>query len=187
MLTAGTALLPFFIIGFAFILVGFGLLHISNEIREHIIDYTNCTQVGTLNTTCLDVIRTDPYENCICNIDFKLEQDFLGKAYMYYGLTNYYQNHRRYVKSRDNDQLLGQLWEKPTNDCCPFKTDPEFILPIAPCGAIANSFFNDTLQIKNQETTQFVKLERTGIAWPSDKRMQFKNPEVDLQDGEYLR
>lgn len=26
---------------------------------------------------------------------------------MYYGLSNFYQNHRRYVKSRDDGQLNG--------------------------------------------------------------------------------
>ena len=28
---------------------------------------------------------------------------------MYYGLSNFYQNHRRYVKSRDDSQLNGHL------------------------------------------------------------------------------
>lgn len=59
---------------------------------------------------------------------------------MYYGLTNYYQNHRRYVKSRDDDQLLGRLSHTPSTDCDPFgKIDGK---TIAPCGAIANSLFN---------------------------------------------
>lgn len=186
MLTARTALPPFFIIGVASIIVGFDLLYISDKIREHIIDYTYCTQIGTLNTTCFDVIRTNPYANCVCNIDFELQRDFLGKVYMYYGLSNYYQNHRRYVKSRDNDQLLGRLFEKPSNDCCPFKTNPAHKLPIAPCGAIANSFFNDTLRIQKQGTPQFIPLMRTGIAWPSDKKKKFKNPEIGLQEGEFV-
>jgi len=61
---------------------------------------------------------------------------------MYYGLTNYYQNHRRYVKSRDDEQLLGHLSQTPSSDCDPFAYDPESRKPIAPCGAIANSLFN---------------------------------------------
>lgn len=60
---------------------------------------------------------------------------------MYYGLTNYYQNHRRYVKSRDDDQLLGRISRTPSSDCDPFdKTDDG--RTIVPCGAIANSLFN---------------------------------------------
>jgi len=32
-----------------------------------------------------------------------------SNVYMYYGLSNFYQNHRRYVKSRDDSQLNGDL------------------------------------------------------------------------------
>lgn len=64
---------------------------------------------------------------------------------MYYGLSNYYQNHRRYVKSRDDNQLLGNLDADPSRDCNPFDFANESgseKKPIAPCGAIANSMFN---------------------------------------------
>lgn len=64
---------------------------------------------------------------------------------MYYGLSNYYQNHRRYVKSRDDNQLLGNLDINPSRDCMPFDfaNDSDGIKrPVAPCGAIANSMFN---------------------------------------------
>lgn len=63
-----------------------------------------------------------------------------GTIYMYYGLKNFYQNHRRYVKSRDDFQLLGQLSESPSTDCDPFRTING--KPVAPCGAIANSLFS---------------------------------------------
>lgn len=63
---------------------------------------------------------------------------------MYYGLTNFYQNHRRYVKSRDDNQLRGILSGPPSSDCQPFAEDgpPEAKKPILPCGAIANSLFS---------------------------------------------
>ena len=60
---------------------------------------------------------------------------------MYYGLTNFYQNHRRYVKSRDDVQLLGQLNKEVSADCKPYDKNKSDT-PIAPCGAIANSMFN---------------------------------------------
>lgn len=43
-----------------------------------------------------------------------------GPVYVYYQLDNFYQNHRRYVKSRDSSQLNGQyiLPDKLT-DCDP--------------------------------------------------------------------
>lgn len=62
--------------------------------------------------------------------------------FIYYGLTNFYQNHRRYVKSRDDVQLLGKLSPVVSSDCYPYSSDPKTSKPIAPCGAIANSMFN---------------------------------------------
>lgn len=66
---------------------------------------------------------------------------------MYYGLTNYYQNHRRYVRSRDDGQLHGYSKDVDSllDDCAPFKSvdiNSTVTKPIAPCGAIANSLFN---------------------------------------------
>ena len=68
-----------------------------------------------------------------------------GQVYMYYGLTNFYQNHRRYVKSRDDDQLRGEhiSGNNLNSDCEPYKTyNDTSDVGIAPCGAIANSIFN---------------------------------------------
>lgn len=62
---------------------------------------------------------------------------------MYYGLTNFYQNHRRYVKSRDDAQLAGGTVNSEgdlSSDCDPFRENNS--IPIAPCGAVANSMFN---------------------------------------------
>lgn len=102
---------------------------------------------------------------------------------MYYGLTNYYQNHRRYVKSRDDDQLLGKLNIPPSSDCLPFAegTDGK---PVAPCGAIANSLFSDTFDLVwTDQSNMNVPLLRTDIAWPSDKKYKFNNPPGVLKDA----
>ncbi len=63
---------------------------------------------------------------------------FQGEVFFYYGLSNFYQNHRRYVKSRNDWQLLGHL--DNTADCTPYETRDDKV--IVPCGAIANSMFN---------------------------------------------
>jgi hypothetical protein len=72
-----------------------------------------------------------------------------GAVYIYYGLTNYYQNHRRYVASRDDNQLNGV--SEPTanslsSSCEPYRgyynSSNEAGIPYAPCGSIANSLFN---------------------------------------------
>jgi LEM3 (ligand-effect modulator 3) family / CDC50 family len=59
---------------------------------------------------------------------------------VYYGLTNFFQNHRSYVKSRDDNQLLGNIYKTPSDDCKPFKDVSGN--PYIPCGAIANSLFS---------------------------------------------
>lgn len=179
MLTAGTVLPSFFVIGIAFIPVGIALLFFSNNVDEKIIDYTTECKQGP--TSCAEIIKN--FTTCECNMTFRLDKDYMGKVYMYYGLSNYYQNHRRYVKSRDDDQLLGKLFE-PSSDCEPFSYDKDG-RPIAPCGAIANSLFNDTLELYWNdhpiESESKVPLLNTGIAWPSDKEIKFRNPEGDLK------
>lgn len=70
-------------------------------------------------------------------------------VYIYYGLTNYYQNHRRYVRSRDDNQLHGEgpAPGKLIDDCDPYRTTTinKTEYGYAPCGAIANSLFNGKL------------------------------------------
>ncbi|XP_023020757.1 cell cycle control protein 50A isoform X2 [Leptinotarsa decemlineata] len=194
-LTAGTVLPTFFIIGIAFIPVGIGLLYFSDEVKEHVIDYTDCYMTTgtnkswtTTNETCASIIHNNTNQECICRVNFILDKDFEGKVFMYYGLSNYYQNHRRYVKSRDDNQLLGRLDADPSGDCVPFayvNRSNNSKRPIAPCGAIANSMFNDKLTLEMWENAEKqpidVPLLRTQIAWESDKKIKFRNPEGDLK------
>lgn len=69
---------------------------------------------------------------------------------LYYKLTNFYQNHRRYVKSLDSDQLLGKHVDASTlnkGDCAPLALSPTNSSQIVyPCGLIANSMFNGNAQ-----------------------------------------
>lgn len=73
-------------------------------------------------------------------------------VYVYYELTNFYQNHRRYVKSVSANQLAGELDAGQLADsqntylqnCDPLRTVTEngTTRVLDPCGLIANSFFN---------------------------------------------
>lgn len=185
-LTAGTVLPTFFVIGIAFIPVGIGLLYFSEGVGEKTVDYTNCMSVDQPTIECADIIAKDPLADCRCNVSFSLDKAFEGKVYIYYGLTNFYQNHRRYVKSRDDFQLLGRLSDTPSSDCDPFtfaNSSDGKKRPIAPCGAIANSLFTDELEIYSYQHNQTVPVLRTGIAWPSDKEIKFRNPNGDLKEA----
>uniref|UniRef100_UPI00358E841F cell cycle control protein 50A-like n=1 Tax=Myxine glutinosa TaxID=7769 RepID=UPI00358E841F len=172
-LTAGTVLPAFFVIAIIFIPLGIGLLITSNNIREKEIDYTDqgdCNKCANSNLT---------NSNCTCKLNFTLEEDFEGQVYMYYGLSNFYQNHRRYVKSRDDNQLYGVVssLKDPSSECAPYATNNS--VPYAPCGAIANSMFNDTLKLYYQGKNVSVPLLKTGIAWWTDKNVKFQNPPQD--------
>ena len=145
-LTAGTVLPAFFVIGIAFVAIGVGLLYFTNGIKEKELDYTNCKNIDNASEICADKIQNNwpPSSTCKCEVPFELEEDWESPVYLYYGLTNFYQNHRRYVKSRDEKQLLGQISTTPSDvssDCAPYdKTENEKVT--VPCGAIANSLFN---------------------------------------------
>ncbi|KAJ3201051.1 hypothetical protein HDU82_008409 [Entophlyctis luteolus] len=113
---------------------------------------------------------------------------------MYYRLTDFYQNHRRYVKSFDANQLAnigvssGSAPPAPTSVCSPLSRpsdapsgtyswvpsvggaqsfDANAI--IYPCGLIANSYFSDIIgPLVNTGTKASVNFDQSGIAWPSD-------------------
>jgi len=189
-LTAGTVLPAFFVIGIAFVAIGVGLLHFSNQVLEYDVDYTKCMSADQTDKMCIDVLNNTIKLNetawpgtCKCEVTIDIEADMEKPVYMYYGLTNFYQNHRRYVKSRSESQLLGKIdtvVEK--GDCAPFDVG-EGGKNIVPCGAIANSLFNDTITLKRSDDND-VPLIRTGIAWESDKKYKFQNPE--LPEGKTL-
>ncbi|KAM9435939.1 cell cycle control protein 50A-like [Clarias gariepinus] len=176
-LTAGTVLPAFFVIGLIFIPIGIGLYVTSNNIKEFEIDYTgvdpsspcyNCSQSSWNSTS-----------PCKCSLPFSLEQPFESNVFMYYGLSNFYQNHRRYVKSRDDSQLNGDTssLKEPSKECEPYRLIGT--TPIAPCGAIANSMFNDTLDLIYLDpngTRITIPLVKKGIAWWTDKHVKFRNP-----------
>lgn len=101
---------------------------------------------------------------------------------MYYRLTNFYQNHRRYVQSLDLNQLKGDAVSYGTlkgGTCDPLAVNETAKKPIYPCGLIANSMFNDSIgnpQLRSPEGSANGKLtpyimNKKGIAWQSDKEL----------------
>ncbi|XP_029129417.1 putative ALA-interacting subunit 4 isoform X2 [Cajanus cajan] len=91
--------------------------------------------------------------------------------YIYYQLDNYYQNHRRYVKSRNDMQLRNKAAEGDLGNCFPEDKTTDTNQPIVPCGLIAWSLFNDTYRFltSNKDLT----VNKKNIAWGSDQRSKF--------------
>ncbi|KAL8530105.1 hypothetical protein ACS0TY_007259 [Phlomoides rotata] len=101
--------------------------------------------------------------------------------YVYYQLDNFYQNHRRYVKSRSDHQLWSPKDEFYTKLCEPEAgTDNK---PIVPCGLIAWSLFNDTYKLSRNDAA--LDINKKDIAWRSDRTKKF-GPDVypkNFQNG----
>ncbi|KAL9043983.1 MAG: hypothetical protein Q9214_002849, partial [Letrouitia sp. 1 TL-2023] len=119
----------------------------------------------------------------LCTIQFPVPNNLDPPVFFYYRLTNFYQNHRRYVKSRDSNQLKGEAVSNHTiagGECDPLRIDGRG-RPYYPCGLIANSQFNDTflqpvlLNVQNGTMgNQTYNMTNKGIAWDSDKELYGK-------------
>lgn len=121
-----------------------------------------------------------------CTIKIDIDDDMDEPVYLYYRLTNYHQNHRRYVTSRNNDQLRGEQIESfnTLNPTC----DPRTSLDdsknedklFQPCGLIAYSNFNDTYKLYDPDGDE-IKIKKKDIAWKSDVEDKFGNPPKDTK------
>uniref|UniRef100_A0A3P8S711 Cell cycle control protein n=1 Tax=Amphiprion percula TaxID=161767 RepID=A0A3P8S711_AMPPE len=103
-----------------------------------------------------------------------------GDVFFYYGLRNFHQNLRRYMISRDDGQMVGRKnrLKTPSSYCNPFIKGQNG-LPIAPCGAAANSIFNDSFILYyhgSSASLARVPLLRQGLTWYTDKNIKFRNP-----------
>ncbi|XP_065191166.1 cell cycle control protein 50A-like [Sycon ciliatum] len=175
--TANCVVPIFFVFGIIFIPIGVVLLLESNKIKEMSLDYTSCTTPANQSCSLLRENRTEQVmrDACVCNVDFTLSEDWPGTVYVYYRLTEFYQNHRRYLKSVNQEQLQGETAQ--TSGCIPNAFQSSDSLPIMPCGMIANSRFNDSYTLfRSGNDTSPIDWRRDGIAWTEDTNYKFGNP-----------
>jgi hypothetical protein len=133
---------------------------------------------GRENYTFVYPKRDYEVESNVCVLEFTIKDNIKPPIYMYYRLTNFYQNHRRYVKSFDVDQLKGKAKDTKGGDCDPLQVNEEG-KPYYPCGLIANSMFNDTFDNltalnppanpQGGPVKEFYNMTQYGIAWGSEK------------------
>ena len=187
----------FFILGIVFAGLGVLILLFSNKIVENIERYDH---ICLKNKTCSIVIK----------INKTMEKDIM----VYYQLDGFYQNHRRYVKSKSDAQLKGKFIElsqmKDNHDCDPVITNEQmgqltsFIgnrdlepSDVAfPCGLMAKNFFNDrykiwTLYNNNGEFVRNITVNESNIARKAD-RDNYNNSEylekqwINITDEHFL-
>jgi len=168
-LTPRPVILSFLIIGIVFIPIGAGIVYSSNQVVEIDQRYDNIKECDTNSGI-----------GAVCNLTIHVTDKMDPPVYMYYRLENFYQNHRRYVKSRSDDQLKGKIVTSYSalTDCDPYislgeKSDTSLLFN--PCGLIAKSLFNDSFTMFDNKSAPVV-LRKDGIAWASDRDKKFKNP-----------
>ena len=184
------------ITGILFLIIGIIVLLLSQEIKEFKIRYDNIEE-------CDNALSDKQSKECTLQI--KLDSDFNSTVMVYYQLENFFQNHRRYIKSRSINQLKGKNLSKGQikDDCDPIITNEDLgrinsvggeklvpTEPANPCGLIAKSFFNDSFKLykNNKEIT----IESKGIAWKNDIK-RFKRAEdykkiqwIDVEDERFI-
>ncbi|KAK3709570.1 alkylphosphocholine resistance protein lem3 [Vermiconidia calcicola] len=154
----------------------------SDKITSHFRNSTDPADAATwCKTTEVVTYGTDDSQRVdtpTCRIEFTMPDQMSPPVLLYYQLSNFYQNHRRYVKSFDQAQLKGQARDGSSiegSDCDPLTTDANG-KPYYPCGLIANSIFNDTFLLPvllnapgSSESNVTYNMTDRGIAWSSDK------------------
>ncbi|KAK8026831.1 hypothetical protein PG991_003887 [Apiospora marii] len=217
-LTPKTVLPLFFAIGIIFAPIGGLLLWASSMVQELKLDYTHCFDEapnGTLgpmdnkyveasfknsNTSVNAMWRrqstnhTYPWaQNTLqdqteCILQFTIPENMTAPVFLYYRLTNFYQNHRRYVSSFYQEQLKGDKSAfdgigGTLNSPCKPLADAGNEQVYYPCGLIANSLFNDSiaqpikLTTGNSKANETYNMTQSGIAWSSDKDLYGKYPD----------
>jgi len=173
----------FIVIGLIFLPVGIGILYSSNQVVEQTVRYDNAAPpLCTIS---------DP-STCQHTVNITIQSTMTAPVFVYYKLTNFFQNHRRYVKSRSDPQLHGDGYTASASSCDPLQTQGQQTL--YPCGLIANSFFNDTfnatLYSASSPNGQFLSggaWQRYGIAWSSDINDKFKPVDAPLPNDTVTR
>jgi len=212
-LTPKTVLPTLFAVGILFAPIGGLLIWGSNKVTEITLDYTQCDasaptdgstaqlpssaysyafssgHSGTsLNppTWTFSNDSTRPVgEQAVCTVNFDVPYDLDPSVFLYYKLTNYYQNHRRYVQSLDTTQLRGSyrsLSDINGGNCKPITSQND--KPYYPCGLIANSVFNDSfaditlLNPSGGGSSEPYNFSESGITWHNEYKKYTNTPDI---------
>lgn len=178
----------------------------SNSLSQVTLDYTDCDRATEAPAPLQrfdyrlksgdDKLHYDrptwayDSQSKICTLQFQLPARIEQPVFIYYKLTNFYQNHRKYVNSLDPSQLKGE--KRAVADlnktCRPLGSESD--KPIYPCGLIANSVFNDTIKdpvllnvlggtdVLNKT---FVFSDKD-ISWPGEKDKYKNDPDFNWED-----
>lgn len=142
--------------------VGIAVLYESNSLFESTVQYGGS---GTSDVDCT---------SGICQATFNIDKDIDDTLYLYYELTNFYQNNIKYQKSIPWTQLTGEYVPEADLEttCSPLVLNNSLLLN--PCGLVAQSFFTDTYALNtagsqiNGATPSSTALDETDLIFTEE-------------------
>ncbi|MES1922610.1 hypothetical protein MHBO_004128, partial [Bonamia ostreae] len=120
------------------------------------------------NMTNCNIGFNEPDYGKICNFKMRINKRMQLPIYLYYQITDFYQNHYLYKSSFSAVLEEGKLKDSYPK-CHPLETLDDKI--IYPCGLLPTSIFSDKITL-SQETggrTLKVELIKNGISWKIDR------------------
>lgn len=131
-----------------------------------------------------DSVRPSDHNKSLCVISFNVSDTIPAPSYLYYSLSNFYQNSRKYAKSRSDIMNQGRtpsnLLEVETCEPSLYREGRENTTSfnasdfLYPCGLTARSFFNDTFEVcRDKNCNEFLNVTKDGIAWWTDTQYKF--------------
>lgn len=159
----------FIVVAAIFVPIGFAIYSANNKVVDSEFRYDHFRKCTPNNNDAVFVYNLSGFNTkmgCITPVNFTVSEDLSPPIYMYYKLDNFYQNHRRYAKSRNEKQISGDaVPSSDMSDCSPLRNPGENNgmggIPItvngetmqydsmvySPAGLVAWSMFNDTFKL----------------------------------------
>lgn len=208
-LTPKTVIPFLFLLAVIFAPLGIAIVYTTNNVLNLMVDYTHCADLVLESYEKIPskytshhfggkdapdyqwkLVNSTDASGAVqtCHIQFNLPKDLKPPLYLYYKLTNFYQNHRKYALLYDIDQLGGHAkkWDLLTSDCKPLRAEGD--KAIYPCGLVANSLFNDTfsspvlLNSRSGSDNETYVMSEKGISWDLDRKHRFKKTKYAAAD-----
>ncbi|KAK6153228.1 hypothetical protein DH2020_012867 [Rehmannia glutinosa] len=170
-LTPGLVITILISLAIIFIPIGLSSISASENVVELVDRYDDvCIPSNSSNHDEKIGFIQDAATNKTCFRTWIVPKKMNHPIFVYYQLDNFYQNHRRYVKSRSDHQLWSPKSERATKLCEP-EAQNDDDKPIVPCGLIAWSLFNDTYRFSRNDDA--IEINKKDIAWGSDRTKKF--------------
>ncbi|KAK9804360.1 hypothetical protein WJX72_009200 [[Myrmecia] bisecta] len=169
-ITGNAVVAFFFLSGCVLIGLGVAVLIASLGVKEVKATYTSVgPMAGLSRQQQQDLLWSNSGDGVPATVNLTIPEALTPPIYVYYELSDFYQNHKRYVRSRDNKQLAGKT-PNPSSQCDPqrFVGDDASRGSINPCGLTAWSNFNDTFLLSTSSGAA-ISIDDSHIAWHYDQ------------------